>query len=247
MDKDTPIVKPVKGRLSPTLGPVAVMAAPKPELKLLIPALGLEQAQPRFLFTGRLYAGNSDRGQASLAGPFLGAPHAAMLVETLVSWGVRQLVFVGWCGSVAEGVGIGDVVVPTGGIVDEGTSPHYGVPNGAVSRPAASVLGSLQGILRESSLAYHAGRVWTTDGAFRETPQKVAHFKSRQALAVEMEMSGIFSVAAHLGIDAAGILVVSDELFSLAWKPGFKSEAFQEGRRRAAGIVEKLCRKLTHG
>ena len=116
---DTPIVKPVKGKRTPPLGPVAVMAAPKPDIKLLIPALCLTQAEPRSLFTGNLYAGGDGQGGVSLAGPFLGAPQAAMLMETLASRGVRQFVFAGWCGSVAEGVTIGDIVIPIGGIVDD--------------------------------------------------------------------------------------------------------------------------------
>jgi purine-nucleoside phosphorylase len=244
---DTPIVKPVKGIHSPILGPVAVMAAPKPDLKLLIPALGLSQVKPRPLFIGRLYVSGDSPGTISLAGPFLGAPHAAMVMETLVSWGAKQLVFVGWCGSLTAEVGIGDVVIPTGGIVDEGTSPHYHVAPGEISHPSALLMGRLQGILKAESIRCHQGLVWTTDGAFQETPEKVLHFKSRQALAVEMEVSCLFSVANHLGVDAAGILVVSDELFSMTWNPGFKKEAFKAGRARVIQIVETFCRELGNG
>jgi len=247
MGYGAPIVKPVKGKHSPTLGSVAVMAAPKPDLKLLIPALGLTQAKPRPLFIGSLYAGGDRPGTISLAGPFLGAPHAAMVMETLVSWGASQLVFMGWCGSLAAEVGIGDVVIPTGGIVDEGTSPHYHVAPGEISRPSTSLVDCLQRILKEDAIRCHQGLVWTTDGAFQETPEKVRHFKNRQALAVEMEVSCLFSVANHLGVDAAGILVVSDELFSLTWNPGFRKEAFKAGRARAVQIVEKLCRELGNG
>jgi purine-nucleoside phosphorylase len=245
--KNTPIVKPVKGKYSPILPPVAVMVAPKPDLKLLLPALGLTQAKPRSLFIGNLYAGGDNPGRISLAGPFLGAPHAAMVMETLVSWGARQLVFVGWCGSITAEVGIGDVVIPTGGIVDEGTSPHYNVAPGEISCPSASLVDRLRNILKKESIGCHEGLVWTTDGAFQETPEKVMHFKSRQALAVEMEVSCLFSVAKHLGVDAAGILVVSDELYSLTWNPGFRKEAFKEGRARVVQIVEKLCRELGNG
>jgi purine-nucleoside phosphorylase len=248
MDNNTPIVKPIKGKRTQSLGPVAVMAAPKPDLKLLIPALGLEQAKPGSLFTGSLYVGdNGPGGGVSLAGPFLGAPHAAMVMETLVSRGVRKLVFLGWCGSVAEGVNIGDMVIPIGGIVDEGTSPHYGVSAGGISHPSSPVLTSLRRILKAESIEFHEGLVWTTDGAFRETPEKVMHFKNRQALAVEMEMACLFSVAGHLGVDVAGVLVVSDELFSLTWHPGFRSEAFKKGRVQAIHIVEKLCRVMADG
>ena len=153
----------------------------------------------------------------------------------------------GWCGSVSDEVKIGDVVVPGGGIVDEGTSPHYGVAPGEISRPAATIVDRLRGILKAESIGFHEGLVWTTDGAFRETPDKVLHFKSMKALAVEMELSCLFSVADHLGVEAAGVLVVSDELFTLTWNPGFRKEAFKKGRERAVRIIRKLCRGLADG
>jgi hypothetical protein len=41
-----------------------------------------------------------------------------------------------------------------------------------------------------------------------------------------------------------GLLVVSDELSSLTWKPGFKSDRFKQGRENTAEIVKKLCEGL---
>jgi len=239
--------QPIKGKHTPELGPVAVMAAPKPDLKPLTAALGLSQTKPGSLFTGNLYAGDMRKGGISLAGPFLGAPHAAMLMEVLASRGVKKLIFQGWCGSVTEHVSIGDIVIPTGGIVDEGTSRHYGVAMGGVSHPSEDILTPMRDVLRREAVPFHEGRVWTTDGAFRETREKVIHFQKRNALAVEMEMACLFSVAAFLGIDVGGILVVSDELFSLKWNPGFRSDVFKQGRRRAVGVVGKLCRVLADG
>ena len=55
---------------------------------------------------------------------------------------------------------------------------------------------------------------------------------------------------AHEILDLArgkGILVVSDELASLTWNPGFRKDAFKEGRARAVQIVEKLCKGMTNG
>ncbi|MCG6909129.1 MAG: nucleoside phosphorylase [Deltaproteobacteria bacterium] len=244
MDNDEPIVKPVRGKNSPQLGPVAVMAAPKPDLQPLAASLGMENTKPAPLFTGNLFAGDGPAAGYSLAGPFLGSPHAAMLMEVLASRGAEKVIFQGWCGSLNAGVRIGDIVVPTGGIVDEGTSPHYGVGAGEISRPSEALRNALCGVLHDEALPFHEGVVWTTDGAFRETPAKVACYQRKKALAVEMEMSCIFSVAASLGIDAGGLLVVSDELFAMQWKPGFKSEAFKRGRMSAAGVVGKLCKLL---
>jgi len=247
MDNEAPIVKPLKGKHTPKLGPVSVMVAPNPDFKSLITVMGLKEAKSRPLFTGNLYAEDRQAGGISLAGPFLGAPYAAMLMETLVSRGAQKLIFLGWCGAVAEDVKIGDIVIPTGGIIDEGTSRHYGRRAGGISRPSDFILERMRDILIGEGTAFHEGLVWTTDGAFRETREKVINFKTKKALAVEMEMSALFSVAGFLGVEVGGILVVSDELFTLKWNPGFKSEAFNKGRRDAAGAVGKLCRILADG
>jgi hypothetical protein len=49
-------------------------------------------------------------------------------------------------------------------------------------------------------------------------------------------------VAQFRRVALAGILVVSDELSSLDWRPGFKDERFAQGRRTACKVVEELCR-----
>jgi len=45
----------------------------------------------------------------------------------------------------------------------------------------------------------------------------------------------------------AGILVVSDELSSLDWRPGFKDERFVQGRRTAYRVVAELCSSYKSG
>ncbi len=81
--------------------------------------------------------------------------------------------------------------------------------------------------------------------AFRETREAVVSFQERGVLAVEMELSALLSVGMFHDVDVSALLVVSDELSSLTWKPGFKSDRFKQGRNDAASIVNKLCRELT--
>jgi hypothetical protein len=56
-----------------------------------------------------------------------------------------------------------------------------------------------------------------------------------------MELSALCSVAHFRGVALAGILVVSDELSSLDWRPGFKDERFVQGRRIVCRVVKELC------
>ena len=83
--------------------------------------------------------------------------------------------------------------------------------------------------------------VLTTDAVFREIPEKVVNYQKRGVLAVEMELSALFTVGKSYGVDMAGILVVSDELSTLKWKPGFKTDDFKKGRMAVTDIIGEIC------
>ena len=133
MRADDAIVKPVKGKRSPDLGPVALMAATRTDLSDLRRILKLEDSSPYPLYISSLYAGKAPSQGLSLTGPVVGAPYAAMILETLISWGVEKIVFYGWGGAVSPEIRAGDIIVPTGAVIDEGTSLHYGESPGGTA------------------------------------------------------------------------------------------------------------------
>jgi purine-nucleoside phosphorylase len=89
-----------------------------------------------------------------------------------------------------------------------------------------------------------AGAVWTTDAVFRETRDEVTRHQRNGVLAVEMECSALFTVGGFRGIEVAALLVVSDDLSSLTWRPGFKDPRFIRGREMACNVISRLCSSL---
>jgi purine-nucleoside phosphorylase len=162
-----------------------------------------------------------------------------MLAETLIAWGARALVFLGWCGAISSTVSIGDLVLPPSAFIDEGTSQHY---IAEASEPTASpkLVRELTHACVSHGIAAHTGAVWTTDAPFRETAEKVSAFRRQGALAVEMECSALFTLGAFRGVEVAALLVVSDDLSSFTWKPGFKDPRFALGREAACRVIENL-------
>ncbi len=235
------LIQPRPGRRSPRLGPTAILAATGPDVALLAACLQAAPDGGRSMFTSRLYPGRD--GGVSLVGPAIGAPYVAMLVETLAAWGVRTLVFVGWCGAIAAEIAIGGVVVPGAGHIDEGTSRHY-APDAPVARPSPVLSARLAEACACAGLAVSVGGVWTTDAVFRESPDKIGRFRALGAVAVDMEASALFTVAAFLGIEAAALLLVSDELSSLTWRPGFNHPQFLQAREAACRAVADLAARL---
>jgi uridine phosphorylase len=174
----------------------------------------------------------------------VGAPYAVMVLETLIAWGARKIIFLGWCGSISDKVKIGDIIVATSAIIDEGTSGHYENNETRVSFPAASMLTTLKDALRQNQADFHNGAIWSTDAIYRETGEKVKYFQRQDAIGVEMEISALFTVAKFRGVDLAALAVVSDELSSFKWRPGFKMDEFKHGRKTACTVIKDLCRKM---
>jgi purine-nucleoside phosphorylase len=83
--------------------------------------------------------------------------------------------------------------------------------------------------------------VWTTDAIYRETSEKVVAYGKRGYLAVEMEMSALIRLAAYRSVELAGLLIVSDELFSLEWHAGFGVDKLKKASRESCRLLLNLC------
>ena len=238
------IVNPVKSRNTPEIGPVAVMAATEMDLFFLCDLFQFNRDDYRRLFTSRLYTQNSTPEGICLTGPGIGAPYAAMMLETLISWGACRIIFLGWCGAVSEQVKIGDIILPTAAVVDEGTSRNYIEPGNGQSNPMSSMVSLVGQVLEDNRVDFHSGKIWTTDAVYRETREKVESYQKQGVLAVEMEISALFSVAQFRQVELGAMLVVSDELSSLTWRPGFKDKRFVKGHQIACRMVREACQQL---
>ena len=175
-------------------------------------------------------------GSISLCGPFLGAPQAVMGLEKLIAMGAERIWVYGWCGSLQPDLKIGDLVIPTEAVSEEGTSRHYPVGERPV-RTDEALNHKVEAALKKEGYAFRKGTVWTTDAPYRETPHKVKTYRGKGVLAVEMEMSALITLAVFRSVRLAGLLVVSDELFDLKWRTGFKDTKFKDTSRGAAELL----------
>jgi purine-nucleoside phosphorylase len=234
------VVNPPKSENSPDIGSVAVMAATRADLFLLGDLLPFNKNEFERLFISRIYFNPHRPEGFSVAGPFVGAPYAVMLLETLIARGARRIIFLGWCGAVSDRAKIGDIILPTSAVIDEGTSKHYGATDNGRMSVSFPLVSRISRLLKKNDIDFQPGAVWSTDAVFRETRQRVAAYQQSGILAVDMETSALCSVANFRGVDLGAILVVSDELSSLTWRPGFKHKKFAEGRKTACRVIKEL-------
>lgn len=146
----------------------------------------------------------------------VGASTATMQFEEIIAMGVEKLVQMGSCGVLDKDIPLGHIIIPTSGIRDEGTSYHYAAANDEIYSDAYTIQ-KCGKILRDLSYHYTLGKVWTTDGFFRETREKMSQRKAAGCIAVDMEYTALQSVSDFRNVEYLQIFYSEDNLDSINW------------------------------
>lgn len=239
------LIRPRKGKKDPEMGPDVIMVMIPSDLKYLVRISKAKKIPLSNLELYRVYqVKDGTNAPPTLLGPFLGAPQAVMGMEKAIALGGQRIWVLGWCGSLQPELRIGDLVLPSTAISEEGTSQHY--PVGERTPKSDEHLSQmLEASLKKEGQSVFKGAVWTTDAPYRETPRKIKAYQKRGVLAVEMEMSALMTLAHYRKVKLAGLLVVSDELFNLKWHSGFSNPKLKKSCRLAGEILLDLVESMT--
>lgn len=229
------VVHPCRGKNEPQLPPCGILLINPLEARQAVQIAGQAGWTRHFLFHSNLHLAQSP--PMFWAGPAIGAPMAVICLEKLIALGAKRIIVCGWCGSLCPDLGIGELVLPTWTICEEGTSGHYPVEGGSESSTALRL--ALKDFFAGTGVACKEGPVWTTDALYRETREKVDRYAAEGILAVDMECSALLQVAAFRRVELASVLMVSDLLWRNPWQPAFQSKQF---RALAQGLVADLFR-----
>ncbi len=233
------LIEPRRGRSDQPLPPSAIIVFSPEDLSYFLQCFSRPVSRPHRIYLSDIYTGEVGNTSVAIAGPMLGAPQTILVLERMIACGVRKVIAAGWCGSLLKNVRIGDIVLPTSAIPEEGTSAHYSLESLA---PSGEMILSLRESLEDSGMSIHEGAVWSTDAPFRETFSKVRRFQSSGVLAVDMETSALFAVSKFRQIELAVILVVSDDLSGLKWVHGFRDPAFKQAREKVVrSTIDAIC------
>ncbi|MBW2065880.1 MAG: nucleoside phosphorylase [Deltaproteobacteria bacterium] len=235
-------IRPTKGKRDPEITGDALMVLVRSELDRILASAKISSVEQFDMFHFSLYRIEyEERSPCTAFGPFTGAPHAVMGLEKVVALGARRIWVMGWCGSLQRDLRIGDLLLPTRGLSEEGTSLHYPIGDRSPA-PSPELILRLEKALHSREYSYRKGGIWSTDAPFRETKQKVEAYRRQGVLAVDMEMAALMTVAIYRQVDFCALLVVSDELSGNDWKPGFSSPRFRETSERVSEfMLEFLC------
>lgn len=132
-------------------------------------------------YPGRMLQGIANGTEFCVALSFVGAPGAVMLLEEMIACGVRRVVEVGMAGAIEPTLGVGEAILVTEAISDEGTSKHYFPDLMFLPKYESSpkLTAETEGALKFAGIHVRKGTVWSIDGVYRETRQKATSLRRR--------------------------------------------------------------------
>jgi uridine phosphorylase len=145
-----------------------------------------------------------------------GAPMAAGLLEGAIAHGARVVIACGGAGVLDPAIPLGQIIVPTAAIRDEGTSYHYLPPSREVAANPRG-LEILREVLECQDHPYRFGKTWTTDAVFRETRGKIQARRAEGAIVVEMEAAALFAIGDFRNVLVAELLYAGDNVGGESW------------------------------
>jgi len=150
----------------------------------------------------------------------VGAPAAVLCLESLIASGAKEIIMLGFCGSLNPEYAMKSAVSISRALSEEGTSRHY-FPQRKYFKPSPGLKNRIEKILHFHHLKFLEGSLVSTDAPYRETKTWLEHKKRKGIHLVDMETSAVFSLAEFWNIEAAALMIVSDEIGIEEWKQAF--------------------------
>lgn len=159
------------------------------------------------------FTGTWQGHEVSVQGSGMGQPSMAIYANELFrEYDVQSVVRVGSCGALAASLGLRDVVIASGACTD--SSMNQIAFEGLDYAPVAD-FGLLRGAVEAAEsrgTAVHVGLVFSSDSFYAARPELVERMAEYGVLAIEMEASALYTLAARFGRRALAICTVSDHI-----------------------------------
>ncbi len=161
------------------------------------------------------FTGTYKGQRISVQGTGMGVPSIGIYVNELInSYGVKTLIRVGTCGGLQKDVKIRDVIIAmttcTDSNMNRQTFPGFDYS------PCASfdlLKKAYEGAVNKG-LNVKVGNILTSDLFYRDSMDMYEKLANYGVLAVEMETTALYTIAAKHNVDALTVLTVSDHIFT---------------------------------
>lgn len=159
------------------------------------------------------FTGTYKGKRISVQGTGMGIPSTLIYTHELINeYGVKNLIRVGSAGSYQKEVKIRDIVIAMAASTNSGLNTIRF--NGADYAPTASfsLFQKAIAIAKEKKIQVKAGGILSSDEFYADDFDSYQKWADYGVLCVEMETSGLYTVAAKHNVNALSILTISDSL-----------------------------------
>ncbi|WP_280768552.1 purine-nucleoside phosphorylase [Salipaludibacillus daqingensis] len=161
------------------------------------------------------FTGTYKGKRVSVQGTGMGVPSISIYVHELInSYNVKNLIRVGTCGAIQKDVKVRDVILAMSATTNSGVNRHQF--KGMDFAPTANfdLLKKAYDGAKEHNMSVNVGSVFTSDVFYNDDKEIIPLLASHQVLAVEMETSALYTIAARFGVNALSVLTVSDHILT---------------------------------
>lgn len=161
------------------------------------------------------YTGTYKGKRISVQGTGMGIPSISIYVNELIrDYGVKKLIRVGTCGGIQKDIHVRDVILAMAATSDSAVNRSI-YPNVDFAPTADfDLLRTAYEIGSEKNVSLHVGNVLSADVFYRDSTDIFSTLAGYGVLAVEMETSALYTLAAKYGAQALTVLTVSDHIFA---------------------------------
>ena len=159
------------------------------------------------------FTGSYQGKRVSVQGTGMGIPSISIYVNELVAdYGAKTLVRIGTCGSIRKDMRLKDVILAMSACSDSATNRTRFDGHNFAPTADFDLLTRAYKCAQEKGLQVGVGSVLSTDTFYHDDPEYWKRWADYEVLAIEMETSALYTLAAKFHIKALSVLTVSDEI-----------------------------------
>jgi AMP nucleosidase len=141
----------------------------------------------------------------------MGSANAATIMDLLSAKKPKAVLFLGKCGGLKKKNKLGDFILPIAAVRGEGTSNDY-LPPEVPALPAFSLQRAVSSKIRDNSLDYWTGTIYTTNRRVWEYDEDFKKYlRKTRVMGIDMETATIFITGFANSIPAGALLLVTDQ------------------------------------
>lgn len=136
----------------------------------------------------------------------IGGCSAGIAAEELRNIGIEAMIRIGSCGALQKNIALGDLILVTGAVRDDGASRAY-VPEIYPAVADTELLGLCIESAKEMGIRFHEGIAHSHESFYYdESDADSAYWSQKGVLGADMETAALYTIARLRGVKAASIL-----------------------------------------